>query len=168
MKCRTLWGGVSVALILRFYPKPGSPKPRKLRVHLNSRKPTVSGRLGAKPTDDAVCRRRSSPVFARMAIEPRLAARSGPMMRKAGGWLDLHFLDNDLLFLDNDLVALVWSVLWNNVGASGETSLDLSRRLEAPGEEAGAFFIPLEPSTGSTRFALSVTSAGHENDRPTL
>ena len=25
----------------------------------------------------------------------------------AGGWLDLHFLDNDLLFLDNDLVALV-------------------------------------------------------------
>ena len=80
----------------------------------------------------------------------------------------MSFFGQRPAFLDNDLVALVWSVLWNNVGASGETSLDLSRRLEAPGEEAGAFFIPLEPSTGSTRFALSVTSAGHENDRPTL
>src|SRR5262245_5452096 len=61
MKCRTLWGGVSVALILPFYPKRGSPKLRKLRVHRNSRKPmTVSGRLGATtscgelPGDDAV------------------------------------------------------------------------------------------------------------------
>jgi hypothetical protein len=44
----------------------------------------------------------------------------------------------------------------------------LSTLLEAPGEKVGAFFIPLEVGTGSTRFALPVASAAHENDRPTL
>ena len=48
---------------------------------------------------------------------------------KAEEGLTCIFLDNDLHFLDKDLVALVWSVLWDNVGASGEASLDLSSPL---------------------------------------
>jgi hypothetical protein len=70
-------------------------------------------------------------------------------------------LDNDVHFLENAPVALVWFVLWDNVGASRErSSLGFELYLKPRGKEAGAFFIPLELGTGSTRFALPVTSAG--------
>src|SRR5260370_40937821 len=84
---------------------------------------------------------------------------------KLKGGLTCIFLDSGLHFLDSQLVDLCFGIASERLGSD---PLDLNTLLEAPGKEAGAFFIPLELGTGSTRFALPVTSAAHENDRPTL
>jgi hypothetical protein len=81
------------------------------------------------------------------------------------GGLTCIFLDNGLHFLDS-----IWLICALGIASErlGSDPLDLNTLLEAPGKEAGAFFITLELGTGSTRFALPVTSAAHENDRLTL